>query len=275
MSVLGAVWAVIRAGSAAAVPTAGRYLGAEQWVAPLYLAVIRSSALAYLPGNRALVRLPAAMVGTSLRIQPILGAGLSWLFLSEQRPPTFIPGAVLVLAAVGSPGAPARARERLQHQPEAVAARIAGRAQPPVPSTSDRVGAAEVEVQAAEPVHPLTPRLQPLELARIDPALAVEPVALDMDTGAETASATGMPWSTTLRITWVIAERSRLEPDSSPTTSRNSAVRPSEMLGACMLVSRPPGPRCLRRPDPPHPSCCSGAARRRAPPRRSGSRWRR
>ena len=131
VSVLGAVWAVIPGGISAVWFDGWTSPGAEQWVALLYLAVI-NSVLAYLLWNRALVRLPAAMVGTSLYIQPILGAGLSWLFLSEQLPPTFIPGAVLVLAAVWIAGRPARAGERLQHQPEAVATGVAGGEQPPV-----------------------------------------------------------------------------------------------------------------------------------------------
>ncbi len=129
VSVVGVVWA---AGPAViSVVWFGGWSdpGHEQWVALIYLGVIQS-VLAYSLWNWALVRLPAAMVGTSLYIQPIAGAGLSWLFLSETLPPTFIPGAVLVLAAVWIAGRPTT--EPLQHQPEAVAAGVAGGQQPPV-----------------------------------------------------------------------------------------------------------------------------------------------
>ena len=39
-------------------------------------------------------------MGASLYVQPLLGAGLSWLFLRDPLPATFLPGAVLVLAGV-------------------------------------------------------------------------------------------------------------------------------------------------------------------------------
>ena len=58
------------------------------------------SVIGYVLWNRALSGLPAAVVGASLYAQPILGAGLSWLLLRDPLPPTFVPGAVLVLAGV-------------------------------------------------------------------------------------------------------------------------------------------------------------------------------
>ena len=106
---MGALWAVTPGAISAVWLNGWTSPGGEQWIALLYLSVV-NSVLAYLLWNFALVRLPAAMVGTSLYIQPILGATLSWLFLSERLPATFIPGAALVMTAVWIAGRPATRR---------------------------------------------------------------------------------------------------------------------------------------------------------------------
>ena len=85
VSIMGALWAVTPGVISAVWLNGWTSPGGEQWIALLYLSVV-NSVLAYLLWNFALVRLPAAMVGTSLYIQPILGATLSWLFLSERLP---------------------------------------------------------------------------------------------------------------------------------------------------------------------------------------------
>lgn len=133
VSILGALWAVTPGVISAVWLNGWTSPGGEQWIALLYLSVV-NSVLAYLLWNFALVRLPAAMVGTSLYIQPILGATLSWLFLSERLPATFIPGAALVMTAVWIAGRPASrpAEHPLEHQPEAVPAGVAGGEQPPI-----------------------------------------------------------------------------------------------------------------------------------------------
>ena len=68
----------------------------------------------------------------------------------------------------------------VQDDAVAVAARVAGRLGAAVAHEHD-VRAAEVEVQPLEPVQALAPPLQHLQLPLVDAALAVEPVALDVD----------------------------------------------------------------------------------------------
>ena len=93
----------------------------------LYLGVV-NSVLAYVLWNSR----PGTTAGgdgrNQLYVQPILGATLSWLFLSERLPATFIPGAALVMTAVWIAGRPASspAEHRLEHQPEAVPAGVSG-----------------------------------------------------------------------------------------------------------------------------------------------------
>ena len=99
ISVLGATFALvpmaleIAAGRGFDGPTGGT------WLMVLYLGA-GNSVLGYVLWNRALRGLPAAAVGTSLYAQPLLGAGLSWILLRDPLPPTFLPGALLVLAGV-------------------------------------------------------------------------------------------------------------------------------------------------------------------------------
>ena len=99
ISVLGAIWAVppmlgeIALGNGISDPTA------RTWLLVLYLGV-GNSVVGYVLWNRALQGLPAAAVGASLYVQPVLGAGLSWLLLRDPLPATFLPGTVLVLVGV-------------------------------------------------------------------------------------------------------------------------------------------------------------------------------
>jgi drug/metabolite transporter (DMT)-like permease len=99
ISLLGAVWGL--APMLVEIAAGGGVDGAgpRTWLMVLYLG-IGNSVVAYVLWNRALHGLPAAAVGASLYAQPILGAGLSWLLLRDPLPPTFVPGAVLVLAGV-------------------------------------------------------------------------------------------------------------------------------------------------------------------------------
>src|SRR3954451_873124 len=68
----------------------------------------------------------------------------------------------------------------VQDDPGASPTRLAGGLER-TGAAHDRVRPAEVQVEAREPVHPRAPLLQRIDLARAEAALAVEPVALDMD----------------------------------------------------------------------------------------------
>jgi drug/metabolite transporter (DMT)-like permease len=99
ISVLGALWGLVPMALDVAVGTGVHGAGPRTWLMVLYLG-IGNSVLAYALWNRALHGLTAAAVGASLYAQPVLGAGLSWLLLRDPLPPTFVPGAVLVLVGV-------------------------------------------------------------------------------------------------------------------------------------------------------------------------------
>ena len=70
-----------------------------------------------------------------------------------------------------------------ENDPVAVAARVARGVQRAVRADRHGVGAAEVQVQPAERDRPLAPSLERVHHRRVDPALAVEPVALDVHAG--------------------------------------------------------------------------------------------
>ena len=146
ISVLGAVVAVLPMIVDVTLLDGWRDPGALTWATVVYLGV-GNSVIAYVLWNRALAGLPAAVVGASLYAQPMLGAGLSWPLLRDPLPPTFIPGAALVLLGVWIATRPAGGSE---HDPVAVAARVAGRVQRAVRADRHGVGAAEVEVQPVE-----------------------------------------------------------------------------------------------------------------------------
>ena len=95
------------------------------WLMVAYLAA-GNSVVAYVFWNRALRGLPAAAVGASLYLQPLLGAGLSWVLLRDPLPATFLPGSTLVLGGVylassgrlpGFSRAPARSTTAADHPP--------------------------------------------------------------------------------------------------------------------------------------------------------------
>ncbi len=96
VSLLGAAFGLLPAVGDAVALGGWRSPGAEQWAAVIYLG-LGNSVLGYILWNRALHRLPAAVVGASLYVQPALGAGVSWLALREPLPATFLPGTGLVL----------------------------------------------------------------------------------------------------------------------------------------------------------------------------------
>ncbi len=99
ISVLGAVWAVPPMLGEIALGNGISNPDTRTWLLVLYLG-IGNSVVGYVLWNRALQGLPAAVVGASLYVQPVLGAGLSWLLLRDPLPATFLPGTVLVLAGV-------------------------------------------------------------------------------------------------------------------------------------------------------------------------------
>ena len=96
VSVLGAAFSLVPGAIDAFALGGWRSPGGEQWAAVVFLG-LGNSVLGYMLWNRALHRLPAAAVGTSLYVQPALGAGVSWLALREPLPATFLPGTALVL----------------------------------------------------------------------------------------------------------------------------------------------------------------------------------
>ena len=99
ISVLGAAVAVLPMGAELALGNGLRDPDPLTWAAVLYLG-IGNSVVAYALWNRALLGLPAAVVGGSLYAQPVLGAGLSWLAFHDPLPVTFLPGTALVLLGV-------------------------------------------------------------------------------------------------------------------------------------------------------------------------------
>jgi drug/metabolite transporter (DMT)-like permease len=99
VSLLGAAFGLLPAVADAAAFGGWHSPGAEQWAAVIYLG-LGNSVLGYILWNRALHRLPAAVVGASLYVQPALGAGVSWLALREPLPATFLPGTGLVLVGL-------------------------------------------------------------------------------------------------------------------------------------------------------------------------------
>ncbi|HYW29827.1 MAG TPA: DMT family transporter [Gaiellales bacterium] len=99
ISVLGAVWGFVPMVVELLSGNGLNGAGPRSALMVIYLGV-GNSVIGYVLWNRALSGLPAAVVGASLYAQPILGAGLSWLLLRDPLPPTFVPGAVLVLAGV-------------------------------------------------------------------------------------------------------------------------------------------------------------------------------
>ena len=99
ISTLGALWAAPAMFAEIALGDGFAQPGTRTWLLVLYLG-LGNSVIGYALWNRALQGLPAAAVGASLYAQPVLGAGLSWLFLRDPLPATFLPGAALVLAGV-------------------------------------------------------------------------------------------------------------------------------------------------------------------------------
>jgi drug/metabolite transporter (DMT)-like permease len=99
ISVLGAAWGLVPMLVEIGAGDGLRDVGRTSVAMVIYLGV-GNSVIGYVLWNRALSGLPAAAVGASLYAQPILGAGLSWLLLRDPLPPTFVPGAVLVLTGV-------------------------------------------------------------------------------------------------------------------------------------------------------------------------------
>ena len=121
----------------------------------------------------------------------------------------------------------------------AVATRIAGGLGTAVPNGHD-VRAAEVEVQALEPVQALAPALKQLQLGRVDPALAVEPVAFDVDARVVDGLAGRHP--VVEDVDRHLRDR-RPQPVRQPLELITSSSSPPLVAidGACMLVSRVPG----------------------------------
>ena len=203
-----------------------------------------NSVIGYALWNRALRGLPAAAVGASLYAQPMLGAGLSWLLLRDALPATFLPGAVLVLAGVyiatsarrASAASAIKARSRSRSGEGRRPRRAAGG----VPA--HRVGAAEVEVQPVEAHQLLAPALQLLAAGRVEAALAVEPVALDVHARGTTRR---RPRHAVLDHVHDHLGDRRAQPvraaraDHQPHRRRPRSIS----VGACMLVRRLPGAR--------------------------------
>ena len=80
---------------------------------------------------------------------------------------------------VSPPGPKPERGSAVEHEALAAAARVAG-GLGAAGADQHGVRAAEVQVQALEPVHALAPVLEELDLGRVEAALAVEPVALDV-----------------------------------------------------------------------------------------------
>ena len=112
ISVLGAVVAVVPMIVDATLLDGWRDPGPLTWATVIYLGA-GNSVIGYVLWNRALAGLPAAAVGASLYAQPVLGAGLSWALLRDPLPPTFLPGAALVLLGVWIASRPAGAQRTI------------------------------------------------------------------------------------------------------------------------------------------------------------------
>ncbi|HVG66960.1 MAG TPA: DMT family transporter [Gaiellales bacterium] len=112
ISLLGAVVSVLPMIVDVTVLDGWRDPGALTWATVIYLGA-GNSVIGYVLWNRALAGLPAAAVGASLYAQPLLGAGLSWALLRDPLPPTFLPGAALVLLGVWIATRPAGAQRTM------------------------------------------------------------------------------------------------------------------------------------------------------------------
>jgi drug/metabolite transporter (DMT)-like permease len=99
ISLLGALVAVLPAGLEIGLADGWGDPGALDWACVVFLGV-GNSVVAYVLWNHALRGLPAAAVGASLYVQPLLGAGLTWLAFRDPLPATFLPGSALVLLGV-------------------------------------------------------------------------------------------------------------------------------------------------------------------------------
>jgi len=90
-----------------------RIAGGYKTVTGFFTGTLSYTAPEVLAGNSPTVAADVYSLGASLYAQPLLGAGLSWALLRDPLPPTFLPGAALVLLGVWIATRPAGAQRTM------------------------------------------------------------------------------------------------------------------------------------------------------------------